>query len=789
MLKTILFAVIFYLSISSLDALEVSLQGAKENYKEYSTLYLRDSNDFLCQEIKDDFDVTRKVVCAFSKSPSEKLTTIQNNFFKIDTQIKNKTFFLIIEPYKKMKLYPMIFDLTKDETIFSSNVKMSKRWMLVGYENTIPYVKENAYSDVAINFPFTYKHDAFPYVGSLDIKGNPVHVERVGDVTKYIKIKKLYNEKKYEYCLDLIDDIVLEYPNSLFMAEFLFYKIKSYFKLKSYDALIDEAKIYLREYSSDENIPEVLADVSKAYFIEGFNTDADYFFDRLFSEHADSKFAKWGLIYKGEMYETLGTSNKARDLYKQALKKTIDLDVATAAAFRLANSFVVNAINDNAKVYIEKIFKAKPEYFIELQDESMEMMYSLADAEDYYSASLIAKALSDQMKKDNDDYESLLRDRAMWLSKTDKKQDALVALNIYLKKFSDGDYEPEIQVAKDALFFDVTDANFSVKLSNCNKLIEEYGGDSIGDKATYEKARLLVDNSKFREALDLEKDLELLSEEEYPNIKDIIKQAAIGTMQQALEKKECASVLEISSIYKIELSDKWDDGVYLCAMKGADFTLAQKMADKNLKSKDLQQRKKWLYRHIKIDFATGNYSNVIEASKELIILIDSNKDSPYLDVYRTIFDTYQRLENNDKMISSMIEIENIYKLDYIDIERYVTMISIGSQIRDNNLVIDYAKKVMSIQTKSDSYTQSPFVEFTLYQSYIDKEKYNDALLVIKSLNNIELSNSKRARQKYLLGSVYDRLWQDDNAKEAYKKAIEVDENSAWAKLAQSAMKI
>ena len=151
LLKTILFAVIFYIASSSLAALEVSLQGAKENHKEYSTLYLRDSHNFLCQEMKDDFDVITKVVCAFSKSPSKKLTTIQNNFFKINTQIKNKTFFLIIEPHKKMKLYPMIFDLTKDETIFSPNVKMSKQWMLVGYEDSIPYVRENDYSDVAID--------------------------------------------------------------------------------------------------------------------------------------------------------------------------------------------------------------------------------------------------------------------------------------------------------------------------------------------------------------------------------------------------------------------------------------------------------------------------------------------------------------------------------------------------------------------------------------------------------------------------------------------------------------
>ncbi len=96
---------------------------------------------------------------------------------------------------------------------------------------------------------------------------------------------------------------------------------------------------------------------------------------------------------------------------------------------------------------------------------------------------------------------------------------------------------------------------------------------------------------------------------------------------------------------------------------------------------------------------------------------------------------------------------------------------------------------MEIQKKSNSYAQSPFVEFTLYQAYIDKGENNLALEVIKSLDDRELPAVKRARQKYLLGSVYDRLWQDDDAKEAYNDAIKADPKSAWAELARSALKI
>ena len=280
-----------------------------------------------------------------------------------------------------------------------------------------------------------------------------------------------------------------------------------------------------------------------------------------------------------------------------------------------------------------------------------------------------------------------------------------------------------------------------------------------------------------------------LDKEVYTDIADMITNAAIGTMKQSLEKKECSSVLAISSQYKIELSDEWDDGIYNCAMKGADFELAKKTADKNLKSKNIEERKKWLYRYIKIEFATGNYTNVIEASQELITLIGDNKKSKYLDIYRIMFDTYHRVEDNDKMISSLANIEKIYGLDYKDIERYITTMNVGSITNDNNLVIFYGTKVMNIQKSSSSFAQSPFVEFTLYQAYIKKENYNKALEVIKSLDKRELSDLVHARQQYLLGSVYDRLWRDDDAKEAYKKVIKIDENSPWAKLAKGAMKI
>jgi hypothetical protein len=763
------------------------MQGARENFENYSILHVKDKNKFLCQEVKNDFKVTTKIICAFTKSPSEKLKTLQNDFFKIETQIKKKTFFLIITAYKNMKLYPVLFNLSEEDSVYSVNVELAKHWMIIGYNKEIPFIKSQEAPDIAINFPFMMEKNKLPYVGSLDMQGNPVHISEVGDVSDYLKIKRLYSEKKYEKCLELIDEVMLEYPSSLFRAELLYYKIRTNAQLEGKsDDVIELSKVYLREYSSDDNVAEVLSLLARAYSRSGMNGQAEYFFDRLFSEHESSPYAKWGYIYIGEMLEESGGLSKALSYYEKALHDTTDIDIAATAAYRLASSNINNSHKKEASKYIMKIIKAKPSFFVSKYEESLELMEAFAEEEAYESAAAIAKALVDETSIDYDEYESLLKNEGVWLAKTSHKKEALAALNKYIETFPDGLYLAQVQVAKDSLFFYASDANVSSKIADYNNLIQTYTQDSIGKKAIYEKAKLMNENKMYSDVLKFKDELLALDATTYPDTQKIVNDAAIGAMEVALENKECHSVLKISREYSIELSDKWDDGIYECAMKGADFALASTITSKNLKSKDINIRKKWLYRYIKVDFATGNYSDVVKASKELILLIAEDKNSKYKDVYRIIFDTYQRLEDSNKMIEAMSNIQKVYGTDYKDIERYIAVMAIGSEKNDDTLVLKYGNLVMQIQNSSNSHVQSPFVEFALYQAYINKEDINKALDVIKSLDKIELSKNDRARQKYLLGSTYDKLWRGEDAQVAYKESIEADATSAWAKLAKDA---
>jgi len=783
--KFLLFCLLYS---SSSVALEISLESAREENQFFSLLHLKNPTNFLCQEEKNEFGDVTKIICAFTKKPPQKLKPLTNEFFTVESFIQKNTFFLLVKPLAKMKLVPIPFDLVQDGTVYSADVELCNYWVVVGYKTKLPLIYQDKPQEKGINFPFTMEQDTLPFVGGLDIKGNPVHIKKVQDVTDYLKIKKAYAAKEYTKALELIDTILYEYPNSLFRAELLYYKILVYSKLKDYDSVLEFSKEFLQEYSSDENIPEVLALTANAYAKNGLNIDADYFFDRLFSEHADSVYAQWGYIYKGEMLESGGAAKKAVKFYLKALNTTSDIDVAVMAAFRLAQYYLNKSNYAKASEYLEKIVKVKPQSFMEHKKTTIEIMDNFAQEWHYQTAIDLAKSLLDFMDKKDDGYEKLLRNYALWLTKTKHKKEALNALNRYLKEFKYGDYVDEIQVAKDELFFDLVDENKTKRIEQYNKLIEDYEGDDIAKRAIYEKAKLLLEEKKYQDVLALEDELNSLDIEKYDDAKQLVIDAAKGLALKDLANKECKKTLALFYDYELTLEQKYDDALYKCAFKEADYKLASSLVQNHLKIKDLEQRKIWIMRYIKVLFAQNKYKKLVLVAKDLLTLVDNDKK--YKEVYRYLFDSYKELENQAGMIESIAKIEEYFGHLYADIERYVDMIDIGVANKDNGMIIKYGKIVRELQAKTNTYLQSPYVEFSLYQAYIELEDYNKALDVIKSLDSVDsLTNTQRARQKYLLGSVYNKLWRDEEAKRAYEEAIKADKNSPWAKLAQSAKTI
>lgn len=772
-----------------LYSLEITFQAGKENFDKYTILHVRENTPFICEPQFNDFNNINKVICAFSKKPEELFKPLNDDFFHVVSEIKKDTFFLIITPTYKMKLIPEVFDLTKDTTIYKSNVKLSKSWMMVGYRDKFPLLKEEKTPDIGLNIPITFTSNKLLYVGSLDIKGNPVHIDEAKDVSAYLKAKKKFESEDYEGALDIIDDIIKSYPDSIFMSELLYYKIRSLAELGKNDEVVSLSKSYLRAYASDENIPEVLSLIARSYSKLSLNSDADYFYDRLFSEHSDSLYAKKGMIYKADQLVEYGDATKALEYYKSALNETKDIGTAAVAAKKIAQYYLDNSHPEKAQIYVDKIIEADPGYFLKDIHDSMVFSSDLADKGIYLEASKISQIILKSLKKLDDNYEVVLKNSAVWLANTDDKSDAIKLLNLYIKEFPYGSFIEAVTTTKDSMFFDSADENLSAKLANYDNLIKTYKGDSIGDKAIYKKAELLFDNQRYTELLNMKDTLSALDQASYPQIANMINKAATSLMKEKLKVNECREVINISTQYSVKLSNEFDEGLFDCYMKVAKFTEAKDIASRHIDSKTLTQRMKWMYKYANVDFQIGDYKDAITIGNDLMKLIGKDKKSPYLDIYRLMFDAYQRDGNNNKMIEMMTNISDIYGTDFKDIERYVQMTTLGTTLKDDNIIITYAQKVMDLQRETSSYSQSPYIEFALYQAYLNKDNITGAMDTLYSLDDKELSKEQRARQKYLLGSLLQKQWRYDEAKEEFNKSIAADKDSAWAKLAVDAMKL
>lgn len=777
------------LCVLPLHSFELTLSIGHENAHDYGVANIFNEEPFSCELQNDPYGVPKEVICVFAKLPKERFKPLQTEFFHIEAKVQKRNFFLIIKTRYKLYAKPIIFNLVKEDSVFDEKTSISKHWVIVGYEEKLPVIKLSEKKATSISFPFFMPSEELPYVGGLDLKGNPVHIKNSEDVRAFVDVKELYKQGKYVDCAETVDDILSQYPKTLFRAELAYYKIKSLFKLKQYDDVVGLANEYLKNYSSSENVPEILMMAAVSYYKNGQYTDADYFFDRLFLEHQNSVYAKWGYLYKGDMAFDSGEYKKAQKFYKKALSETKSIDVAAMAAFDLVKLYVLQKKYDKANYYLNKLLKAKVEFFFNHYNEAKELMFDLSEAKRFEEAAKIDSAILRFMKKGNDDYEASLRYLGIWFAKANENKKALAALERYIKEFPDGDYIDEIERTRDSIFFGASKKDPKVLLAKYDDLIKRYGNDPIGQKALYEKAKLMLEKKMYSDILQVKEEIETLDSERFPDKGEIIKKAALGLMESALENKECQVVLDIQNDYNVTVSSKWDLGLYECFFKAADFNKAKSIAQRNLKTDDIDMKKKWLYYYAKVDFETGNYSETIDAVHDLLTLIDDIEKSPYKDIYRTLFDAYDRVGDFDGMVKTIAVIEKLFGLYYKDIDRYVDMINVGVAKKDDNIIIKYGKKLYDLQQRTASHAQSPFVEFALYQAYMNKEEYNKAYEVIASLDKVKLSKNDRSRALYLKGSVLEKLWRDDEAQKAYKAAIEADPNSAWANLAKSAIAV
>ncbi|MDD5211723.1 MAG: tetratricopeptide repeat protein [Sulfuricurvum sp.] len=772
-----------------LSALDLSIQSGKEGSKPYSILHIRDTSSFVCQENRNDFDEIIRIECPIQKASSTSFPPINNTHFTVQYQKTNSGYTIVITPKTKIALYSDGFDLRKDPQMYVSTEKPTKHWSMIGYSGKIPMLEVQNENPNALNLPIRSAKETYPYVGGLDLKGNPIAMKRVQDVTDYMELKKAYKNEDYSKTLSLAKKTLEKYPNTIFKNELLLYQIRALHFMGDNEQLLPLSKQFIRQYSNDSGIAEVLAYAGDSYAKIGQGADSEYFFNRLFTEHENSPFATEGMFLKAQQLEGSGKPKSAAAYYKIVLQKTKDIELASSAAFKLANMKIAFGHLDEAKEYVEKIVRANPNYFSKMRKQSEIMINTYAENKDQKTAAKITLCLMDKSIKKSDEHQQLLKNLGLLYASAGEKDKALKRFDEYLKMYPYGAGYEEVKRAKDGLFFEKTEPKGEAGIKKYNDLIDHYGNDPVGQKALYKKAQLLLKEEKYQEVLAIENDLYRLNSKEFPEASGIIGKSAIALTKKKLEALQCSEAMTLHKMYRIKLEPQWDGLTFDCALRMGNFPVAKKIATPHLKASTIAERELWLTRMTKVYFELGEYKEALRSGKEAVALLEAQKNPKLSDVYRTLFDTAQRMGDDVRMIEYIKGCESTFGTDFKDIERYTQMVSVGLRQKDDLLVQNYANRVMTLQNRTKTYTQSPFIEFTFAQSLMNQEKNNDALKILESLTPRKLNTQQRSRQQYLIGSLAMKLDKTAQAKAAFSASIKIDAKSAWGKLAKDALRL
>ena len=336
------------------------MKEGKENNQSFSTLNLKSDKAVRCTKTLDEFNIIEEIECRFKSRYNKKLKHFSNSFFDVEVEIKPKYTAIKIQPRYQSILFSSDIDIsTLDYFIPRKEMETAKHWLIVGFKGeTPPFVKgKNVYNPRTINFPVSLDFKKTPFIGALDIDGNPIKTGESKDVKAYMDLKEDFRDGRYRAVINKSSAIIKEFPHTLFRPELALYQIRALFKLNAHQQIINVSKDFLRDHSNDNAVPEVLLYTAYVHSKMGFLAYAKYYFTRLFEEHKDSEYRNMGFVYYGDDRIYGGKRSGGIKLYKKALYNTADKLIATKAAYRLGNIYLNDLKPDKSEYYLSKLLR------------------------------------------------------------------------------------------------------------------------------------------------------------------------------------------------------------------------------------------------------------------------------------------------------------------------------------------------------------------------------------------------------------------------------------------------
>ena len=783
---------LFFLPILAFS-FSLSVNSGAEDGKTYSVLNLLDEKEFACKEEILAYD--RKLYyCDIPGGALPKVSDKILSLVEVRFREEKGGMRIYVVPRANSRLISSS-DLLYGESVvpFSKNGGLAKRHTIVIDQNLSEFKKQ---TNAGVNFAPIFERMISPSVGPLDLNKAPIENSDSNDINMYLDVKKSYDAKHYDDAIATSQTALRRYANSIFASEFLLYRLRALDKIldsqNSFEGpdaadIASEGRAWMRRFVSDENYPEVLYLVTKAYLKQELVSDANYTLDILINEHPNSNFTKLAILEFADRLYVTGRQDEAVRMYENVLYSAQTLDVASRAALSLVQGSIDKAKFDRAKEYMLKILDRNHEYLLNDTSKLTALAGIFHEKKIDDIAARIYEILLARLNKNDDDYETVLKNLGIALTGTPNTQKAYDYLKRYQSEFADGQYAAVVQNALDRLFFARNDESNATKLhERYDALIEKYGKTDVGAKALKEQVALYLKERKFEDVLRYTQAVRDLND---TDASAVLAQAALNLTNEAIRQNDCATAVNLTENYGVgdKIGAKFK--LFDCYMRLSRFAAAHELASQNILAPDMLDRVEWLIKLASVLIKTQKYNDALRVADEALAVASRQE---YADVSPVLFYRFEALMGLGRFAdaaATITAVETLRKNDFKVIELYDRMAEATYGANDFLNASVYAKKAIDLQKRLHIDTFSPKIDFEYIGSLSKLDKLGEALQAAHELVDTRLDPENRLRALAQISEIYIKLKRESEAKPYLQECVGSNLQSSWKAICAEQMKL
>ncbi len=798
-MKKILLVTLF-LTYSSLFALTIVLNSAKEKKENYAILHIFSKTAFKCT--KKVINIKQNnYICTIDGSSRIDIKPKRTKFIDIFiTKKSNKTKITLVPKYN-IKIFKTSPPLYQTKQIQKNIYSKAKHWIFLLYKKNT-FLRTDP-KDIGIKFPVYFNKSLLPNIGALDLNGIPIsYVDDSKDIQAYLSVKQDYDKQRYKFVVSEVDKALKNFPNSIFADDFLLYKMRSIQNLISTgdndpkiqdldnNKVIKIGRKWIKEFPSNQNIPEVLYCIAKAYQNLGQDSDAKYFFDILVTEHPKNKYTKMGILAFADNLYSQNQKQKALKLYKDVLYSAKNIQVASEAANRLANIYLSIKNIKKAREYYIKILNANPNFFLKNTAKAYDLAMKF-NANNMTNLSIkLLKQLLNKAKRNPDLRGNILKSLGDEFAKLKNYKSASKYYKQYLKSFRYGQYSDEVKKSLDGLFFNISETNSTKLLQYYNKLMKRYNSGKIYQKAGILKAKVLIKEKKYIQSITFLNNFKYNLENK-KNILQLKEVAAEHIVTSNLDDDNCSKAIEFLVNYKPKIHQKYDKKLSKCFIDTNNYGKALNLAENRLKDVNLKPKDKvfWLKILAKSLYKKQEFAKLLTLSNDVLSLGETYNVKNYQNILYYKFLALFGLKKYDDALKVADKIEKVLKNSFKNIEIYQKLINYAKQTDDSLMIVKYAKDIIGLQNRYKSYVLTPEVELSCIGALKKLNQYKNAKNIAKELLSRVVEKDIKARVLYEIGEISLKLNDIKGARESFKKCSDLNITNGWKNLCKESLKI